>query len=73
MPASSTLAYSSSSQPPDTIASALEGVPTDPVEASIQAASLIELHRDNRMYEWRTIAQAAIGASTRLHDEIQSE
>jgi 2'-5' RNA ligase len=59
-----TLAYSSSMQAADAITLAIESTSTEPVEISIPAVSLIELHRDNRMYQWRTIAEAPIGAST---------
>ncbi|TDD58020.1 2'-5' RNA ligase family protein [Kribbella antibiotica] len=55
-----TLAYSSSAQSADTIESAIESISSEPVEVSIPTASLIELHRDNRMYEWHTIAEVPI-------------
>ncbi|GAA1719347.1 hypothetical protein GCM10009745_80420 [Kribbella yunnanensis] len=57
-----TLAYSSSSQSADVIKSAIESIASEPVEVSIPTVSLIELHRDNRMYEWHTIAEVPIGS-----------
>jgi 2'-5' RNA ligase len=59
-----TLAYSSSSQSANTIESAIDSISSEPVEVSISSASLIELHRDDRMYEWHTIAEVPIGSET---------
>jgi 2'-5' RNA ligase len=40
---------------------ALDTVQADPVEVTISHVSLIELHRDNRMYEWTTVADVPLG------------
>jgi 2'-5' RNA ligase len=55
--------YSSDTQPAEKITHAIEFITSDPIEVPIKTASLIELHRDRRMYEWRTIADLAIGQS----------
>lgn len=36
--------------------------PPEPVHFDIQHVALIEMRRDNRMYEWRIIASASIAA-----------
>ncbi|MET7279912.1 2'-5' RNA ligase family protein [Kribbella sp. NPDC005582] len=56
-----TVAYSSSEQPAAEVAAALSAVSVAAVDCAISSASLIELHRDRRMYEWRTIAELPIG------------
>lgn len=56
-----TVAYSSGAQPAGAITAGLESISTAPVDVQIRAISLIELHRDNRMYEWQTVAEAPIG------------
>ena len=58
-----TVAYSSSAQPAAEVAMALSTVAVSAVACAISTASLIELHRDRRMYEWRTIAELPIGRS----------
>jgi 2'-5' RNA ligase len=40
---------------------ALDAVTPDSVEVTITHASLIEMHRDNRMYEWTKIAAVPLG------------
>ncbi|GAB3922129.1 hypothetical protein GCM10029976_010160 [Kribbella albertanoniae] len=57
-----TLAYSSSSQPAEAITSAIESISSEPVQISVPTATLIELHRDSRMYEWHTVAEVPIGS-----------
>lgn len=39
------------------------GVTADPTNLTINAVSLIETHRDNRMYEWRTVEAVPLGHS----------
>lgn len=58
-----TVVYSSSEQPAADVAAALSTVAVPAVECALTTASLIELHRDRRMYEWRTIAELPIGRS----------
>ncbi len=50
------LAYSNREHPTADVIRALDEISPEPVQATIDHAALIELHRDNRMYEWRTIA-----------------
>jgi 2'-5' RNA ligase len=38
----------------------------DAMPVDVTKAWLIEMHRDNRMYEWRTIADAPVGPSRRI-------
>ena len=45
------------------VRAALDAVQAEPAEALISHLSLIELHRDNRMYEWTTVATVALGAA----------
>lgn len=56
-----TLAYSSTVQPARDTEAALAAIQPAAVTTAIPSASLIEMHRDRRMYEWRTIAEARIG------------
>jgi 2'-5' RNA ligase len=49
------IAYVNTDQPADAAIAAVEGVHPEPAEVTIDAVSLIEQHRDNTMYEWRTI------------------
>jgi len=50
------LAYSNGEHSTTDVIRALDEIAPEPVQANIDQAALIELHRDNRMYEWRTIA-----------------
>ena len=50
------IAYVNADQPAAATVAAVESIRPAPAEVTIDAASLIEQHRDNRMYEWRTIA-----------------
>jgi 2'-5' RNA ligase len=43
------------------VRAALDAVQVEPVEVTISHVSLIELHRDNRMYEWTTMAAVPLG------------
>jgi 2'-5' RNA ligase len=56
------LAYVNRRQSASAVVEAIENA-DEPAEAAspITHASLIEMHRDNRMYEWRTIASPQIG------------
>lgn len=56
-----TLAYATTDVPEAPVAQALESVDARPVEVTPAHASLIELHRDRRQYEWRTLARVPIG------------
>lgn len=56
-----TLAYSAAVQSARDAESALATIQPPAVTTVIPCASLIEMHRDRRMYEWRTIAEARIG------------
>jgi 2'-5' RNA ligase len=55
------LAYVSTPQPASTTLDAINRVTTDPADLTINAVSLIEMHRDDRMYEWRTIEAVPLG------------
>lgn len=57
------LAYVSTPQPAVTTLEAMNRVSADPADLTINAVSLIEMHRDNRMYEWRTIEAVPLGRS----------
>ena len=48
------LAYSNTAQPAASAVAAVDGVTAAPADLTVDAVSLIEMHRDNRMYEWRT-------------------
>ena len=49
------LAYASGPQRGATVVEALEGVTMDPIRGVEATLSLVELQRDRRRYEWRTI------------------
>jgi len=49
------LAYVSSEQPASEVLRAIERVEAKAAKVAIPAVSLIEMHRDRRMYEWRTL------------------
>jgi 2'-5' RNA ligase len=55
------LAYANSSAATSGIRAALDAVDVAPVTTSVRRVALIELHRDDRMYEWRTVAQVQLG------------
>jgi hypothetical protein len=57
------LAYVSTPQPAAATLTAIERVKTEAVEVTIAAASLIEMHRGRRMYEWRTVDELPIGTA----------
>lgn len=57
------IAYVSTDQPAEAALAAIERVDADPVDATIDSVSLIEMHRDNRMYEWRTVETIPFGAA----------
>jgi 2'-5' RNA ligase len=59
------LAYSNNEHATADLIRDLDKVEPSPVKATISQAALIELHRDNRMYEWRTITVAELGAGDR--------
>ncbi|MFC0628285.1 2'-5' RNA ligase family protein [Kribbella deserti] len=49
------LAYVNAQQPAANAIQAIERVTAGAARTSIRTVSLIEMHRDNRMYEWRTV------------------
>ncbi len=55
------VAYSNTAQSAKPIAAALAQVITTPVKVALDHASLLEFHRDNRMYEWTRLEQVRIG------------
>jgi 2'-5' RNA ligase len=55
------LAYVSIPQPVVPTLEAINRVTAAPADLTINAVSLIEMHRDNRMYEWRTIEAVPLG------------
>jgi 2'-5' RNA ligase len=57
------LAYSNGSHPSDSILRTLEHTIVEPVNVTIDKVSLIELHRDRRMYEWQTQAVAQLNGT----------
>jgi len=57
------LPTSSTPQPAAATLTAIERVKTEAVEVTIAAASLIEMHRGRRMYEWRTVDELPIGTA----------
>jgi 2'-5' RNA ligase len=57
------LAYVSTPQPAITTLDAINRVTADPADLTINAVSLIEMHRDNRMYEWQTVEAVPLGHS----------
>jgi 2'-5' RNA ligase len=65
------MAYVNSEQPAQAALDAVQRTAADSIEVRIDAVSLIELHRDNRMYEWRTIETVPLGAG-RTNDHSTS-
>lgn len=55
------LAYSNADQPAAPILEALDRATPAPVDLTIGSVSLIELHRDNRLYEWQTVERIPLG------------
>jgi 2'-5' RNA ligase len=55
------VAYVNRDMPATDVLRAIQGIDADPVDVVIAAVSLIEMHRDRRMNEWRTIADVRIG------------
>jgi len=56
-------AYVNAAAGPDPVRAALDAVAADPVQITLTHATLIEMHRDHRRYEWTTIATADLGPS----------
>ena len=54
-------AYVNAPADPVPVRSALDAVDAVPVQVALAQVRLIEMHRDNRMYQWRTITAAALG------------
>src|SRR6266508_1440965 len=57
------LAYVSADQPAVNVRRAIERVSADPAKLTVSAVSLIEMHRDRRMYEWQTVKAVPLGRS----------
>jgi 2'-5' RNA ligase len=55
------LAYANSSADATGIPAALDAVAVPPVTTTVRRVALIEMHRDDRMYEWRTVEQVRLG------------
>jgi 2'-5' RNA ligase superfamily len=55
------LAYVNRDRSATDLLRAIQRVDGDPVDVAVLAVSLIEMHRDRRMYEWRTVADLRIG------------
>lgn len=53
-------AYVNTPADPHTVRAALDTIDAPVVQVRITHASLIEMHRDNRMYEWTTITTAPL-------------
>lgn len=51
----------SSEQPAGEVLRAIERVDAKPARVAIPAVSLIEMHRDRNMYEWRTLEMVLTG------------
>ena len=56
------IAYANADGQAQPIAEALQAVTTATVTATFSKASLLEFHRDHRMYEWTSATPIAIGA-----------
>jgi 2'-5' RNA ligase len=56
-------AYVSADQSPAAVLKAIDAVDTTPAELRIDTVPLIEMHRDNRMYEWRNLRTVQLGTS----------
>jgi hypothetical protein len=54
------VAYINAPADPHRARAVLDAVNVPPVQVTLTQVCLIEMHRDNRMYEWRTIATAAL-------------
>lgn len=59
------LAYSSAEGSATPVVDAVDQADVRPATASISHASLIELNRDQRMYQWRTVDTVALGRRAR--------
>ncbi|GAA0938316.1 2'-5' RNA ligase family protein [Nonomuraea longicatena] len=55
------IAYSNATGPVEPIAEALRRVQAQPATVRVEAAELIVLGRDRRMYEWETVATVSLG------------
>ena len=55
------IAYSNAVAPADPVQAALDSVHAEPATARVNAAELIVLGRDRRMYEWSTSATVQLG------------
>ncbi|MEJ1105470.1 MULTISPECIES: 2'-5' RNA ligase family protein [unclassified Kribbella] len=57
-------AYVNADQSAANVLARLTGVDSTPTELCVDAVPLIEMHRDNRMYEWRELDTLRLGAAT---------
>jgi len=60
------VAYSSTEHDARPLVELLEGRPAEPVTIEVPAASLIAIHRDQKVYQWETIEEVPIGQSRSL-------
>lgn len=58
--AHASLAYSNGDADARTVQNALDGASPTPALAAIHQIALIRMHRDERMYEWETVATASL-------------
>jgi 2'-5' RNA ligase len=54
-------AYANAAGPAQPIRDAIETVTSPPAQATITNVNLIEMHRDNRMYQWTVHTQLSLG------------
>jgi hypothetical protein len=57
------LAYAGAVASTDGMRAALDAAAVPPVTTTVRRLSLIELHRDDRRYEWRTVEQVRLGGA----------
>lgn len=56
------LAYVSEDQPAQAALDAIQRITVEPIDVTIASVALIEMHRDYRMYEWRTVESVPLGS-----------
>lgn len=55
--------YINRSGPAEPIVQAVHAVETEPAAITVNRASLIELHRDHRIYQWRVVEEVPLGVA----------
>jgi 2'-5' RNA ligase len=58
-------AYINADQSVANTLTALEGIETTPTSVRVETVPLIEMHRDNRMYEWQVVETLPLGVSAK--------